>query len=100
VNVVPRDALTLKTLLHLADRVTVALPHPVAYAAADLLWTTGFGEAPGGFVDYARFSCVADGDRALREMAFSPRHGTKDALFAFLGRKGAAVRRRTLELRA
>jgi UDP-glucose 4-epimerase len=85
VNVVPRDAVSLKALLHLAGRLTVPVIHPLAHAAADLLWSAGLAEAPGAFVDYARFPCVADGGRARREMAFEPRFGSRDALFDFLG---------------
>jgi UDP-glucose 4-epimerase len=84
VNVVPRDAMSLLTALHLAEKVTVPVPHPMAYAAADLLWGAGVGEAPGAFVDYARFLCVADGEKARRVLGFAPRFRSRDALDAFL----------------
>jgi UDP-glucose 4-epimerase len=84
VNVVPRDAMSLLTALHLAEKVTVPVPHPVAYAGADLLWASGVGEAPGAFVDYARFLCVADGGKARRELRFEPRYRSREALDAFL----------------
>jgi UDP-glucose 4-epimerase len=83
-NVVPRDSLSLLTALHLADKVTVPVPHPVAYAGADALWGAGLGTAPGGFVDYVRYPCIAEGARARREMGFSARHRSRDALAAFL----------------
>jgi UDP-glucose 4-epimerase len=83
-NVVPRESLSLLTALHLADKVTVAVPHPAAYAGADLLWNAGLGTAPGAFVDYVRYPCVADGERARREMGFRARHGSREALEAFL----------------
>jgi UDP-glucose 4-epimerase len=79
-NVVPRRPMTLLTALHLAEKVTVPLPHPLARMAADLLWTSGLGEAPGGFVDYARFSFVADGDKARRQLGFEARFDSREAL--------------------
>jgi UDP-glucose 4-epimerase len=79
-NVVPADATTLLTLLHLAGKVTVHVPHPLAYSLADLAWSLGIGEAPGGFVDYVRYPCVADGAKARRELGFEPRHRCRDAL--------------------
>jgi UDP-glucose 4-epimerase len=93
-NVVPRDTLSLLTILHLAGKVTVPIPHPLAYALADGLWAMGLGEAPGGLVDYVRFLCVADGERARRELGFEARHGSREALMAYLayrypGRFGA-----------
>ncbi len=83
-NVVPRDTLTLLTALHLSDKLTVPVPHLVAYPGADFWWAMGVGEAPGGFVDYARYLFVADGEKARREMGFEPRYTSREALTAFL----------------
>jgi UDP-glucose 4-epimerase len=83
-NVVPRDSISLLTALHLADKVTVALPHPAAYAGADLFWSLGLGTAPAGFVDYVRYPCIAEGGRARRELGFEARYRSREALAAFL----------------
>jgi UDP-glucose 4-epimerase len=83
-NIVPRGTLSLLTALHLAEKLTIGVPHPIAYAMADLLWATGLGEAPGGFIDYVRFLCVADGERARRALAFEARHDSREALMAYL----------------
>lgn len=83
-NVVPRDTIALRTALHLADRVVVSLPHPLAYGLADLAWAAGVGEAPAGFVDYIRYLFVADGEKARRELRFDARHGSKAALMDYL----------------
>jgi len=83
-NVVPRDTLSLLTILHLAGKVTFPVPHLLAYALADALWSVGVGEAPGGFIDYVRFLCVADGDRARRELGFESGYGSREALMAYL----------------
>lgn len=84
VNVVPSDTISLLTALHLAEKLTVAVPHPLAYALSDLLWASGVGEAPGAFVDYVRFLFVADGEKARRVMGFKARHRSRDALVAYL----------------
>src|SRR6185503_11510813 len=73
-NVAPRDALTLLTILHMAEKVTVPVPHPLARTLADSLWAAGVGEAPGGFIDYVRFPFLADGAKAARELGFEARH--------------------------
>jgi UDP-glucose 4-epimerase len=83
-NVTPRDSLSLLTVLHLAEKVTLPVPHPLAYALADALWAAGLGEAPGGFLDYVRFVFVADGERARRELGLVPRYGSREALMAYL----------------
>jgi UDP-glucose 4-epimerase len=70
--------------LHLAEKLTVAVPHPLAYALSDFLWASGVGLAPGAFVDYVRFLCVADGEKARRVLGFQARHRSRDALVAYL----------------
>jgi len=49
-NVVPSRPIPLLTALHLAGKIPVPVPHPLAYPAADLMWAAGVGEAPGGRV--------------------------------------------------
>lgn len=83
-NVVPTHPIPLATALHLAAKIPVAVPHPVAYVAADALWATGIGDAPGGFVDYARYPCVADGEKATRELGWTASHSSREALEAYL----------------
>jgi len=83
-NVVPRSSISLLTALHLAEKLTVPVPHPLAYSLADLLWGSGLGEAPGGFVDYVRFLFVADAARARRVLGFEARHGSREALMDYL----------------
>lgn len=83
-NVVPKRPIPLLSALHLAEKVPVPVPHPVAYAAADLLWAAGVGQAPAGFVNYVRFPFVADGERARREMGFVARHSSREALMSYL----------------
>jgi UDP-glucose 4-epimerase len=83
-NIVPRRPIPLVTALHLASKIPVFVPHPVAYAASDLLWSTGLAEAPGGFVDYVRYPIVADGEKARKVLGFDPRHSSRDALQAYL----------------
>jgi len=83
-NVVPRASITLATALHLADKIPIPIPHPLAYAASDLSWSAGLGEAPGWFVDYVRYPFVADGEKAEREMGFAARYSSREALESYL----------------
>jgi len=83
-NIVPQGSIALATALHLAEKIPVPVPHPVAYAGADLLWAAGLGQAPTGFVDYVRYPFLADGEKAERELDFRARHSSREALFAYL----------------
>jgi hypothetical protein len=81
---VPSRPIPLLTALHLAAKVPVAIPHPAAYVAADVLWSAGLVDAPGGFVDYARYPFLGDGEKARRDLGFTPRHSSRHALMAYL----------------
>ena len=47
---------------------------PGGLPGADFWWAMGVGETPGGFVDYARYLFVADGEKASGELGFQARH--------------------------
>jgi UDP-glucose 4-epimerase len=98
-NVVPTDTITLLTALHLSDKLTVPVPHLLAYPGADFWWGTGVGEAPGGFVDYMRYLFVADGEKARRELGFEARHTSREALMAFLEYRYPSAAARSREAR-
>jgi len=83
-NVVPVRAIPLLAALHLAEKLPVPIPHPMAYPAAELLWSAGFAGAPAGFVDFVRFPFLADGDKARRELGFRARYSSREALEAYL----------------
>ncbi len=83
-NVVPRRPIGLLAALHLAGKLPVAVPHPVAYAAADLLWAAGLGQAAAGFLEFVRYPLVADGEKAGRELGWQARHSSKEALLAYV----------------
>jgi len=84
VNVVPKAPIPLLTAVHLAGKIPAPIPHPLAYLAGDLLWAAGLGAAPGAFAHYARFGCVADGERAQRELGFVPRYSSREAVLAYV----------------
>jgi UDP-glucose 4-epimerase len=83
-NIVPRASIPLVAALHLAGKLPVSVPHPLAYAVSNVLWAAGLAEAPGAFVDYVRYGCVADGAKASRELGFQARYSSRDAMLAYL----------------
>ena len=83
-NVVPARPLPLLAALHLAGKVAVPVPHPVALLAAETLWAAGLAQAPAGFVDYVRFPVLGDGEKARRELGFVAGRSSREALEAYL----------------
>jgi UDP-glucose 4-epimerase len=93
-NIVPSRPIPLLAALHLAARIPLPVPHPIAYPAADLLWAAGLSGAPGRFIDFVRYPFLGDGEKARRELPFTARHSSREALEAYLGdrRTRAALR--------
>jgi len=97
-NIAPTSSIPLQAALHLADKIPVPVPHPVAYAASEMLWATGLAEAPGAFVDYVRFLFVADGSKAQCELGFTARHSSREALRDYMSYRYPERSRRAAEV--
>ncbi len=82
-NIVGDGVLPLSTVIQLAGRVSLPIPHPVIYPIARALWAAQLSEAPPTFIDYARWLCVADGDKALHELKFRPAFTTREAVLDY-----------------
>jgi UDP-glucose 4-epimerase len=82
-NVVGDGVLPLSTVIKLAGRVALPVPHPIARQMASALWLAQVAEAPATFLDYLEYICVADGEKAAREMGFRPAYTTREALSDF-----------------
>jgi UDP-glucose 4-epimerase len=82
-NVVGDGVLPLSTVVKLAGRVAVPVPRSVAKALVGALWLTQVAEAPPSMLDYLQYLCVADGERAKRELGFSPAYTTRESLLDF-----------------
>jgi len=82
-NIVSEGVLPLSTIIRLAGRAALPIPHPMASPLAGALWAAQLAEAPPGFVDYLRYLCVADGERAASEMGFRAAYSTREAVLDF-----------------
>jgi UDP-glucose 4-epimerase len=75
--------LPLTTIIKLAGRVAAPIPHVMFPALAGALWIAQLSEAPAAFLDYLRYVCVADGEKARAEMGFIPAYTTREALIDY-----------------
>jgi UDP-glucose 4-epimerase len=83
-NIVGEGVLPLSTVIKLASRPSLPLFHPIAETLIAASWAAQAAYAPPSFLRYLRYLCIADGDRAAREMGFSPVYTTREALFDYL----------------
>ena len=81
-NVVGPGVVSFSGLVRLAGGHVVPLPGGVARAALGVLGRLGLSSGKPGLLDYIRYSWVADGSRAERELGFVPRYDTRAAAAA------------------
>lgn len=84
-NIVGEGVLPLSKVIGLVGRPSVPAPHPLVHPLTSALWAAQLSEAPPTFLDYLRWICVADGDRALAELQFRPSFTTREAVVDFAG---------------
>jgi len=83
-NIVGDGVLPLSTVIKLAGRITLPVPHPLARTLTALGWVAQLVEAPPTFLKYLRFLCVADGARAQTALGFTPAYTSREALLDFV----------------
>jgi UDP-glucose 4-epimerase len=82
-NIVGDGVLPLSTVIKLAGRIAIPVPHPIAETVGTFAWVAQLAEAPPTFLKYLRFLCVADGQKAREKMGFRPAYATREALVDF-----------------
>ncbi len=82
-NIVGDGVLPLSTVIKLAGRLDLPIPHPLARTLGAALWLAQLSPAPPTFLPYLRFLCVADGAKAKDSMGFRPAYTTREAVLDF-----------------
>ena len=93
-NIVGDGVLPLSTVVKLLGHTNLPLPHFFAQRIAELLWAAGFSAVPPSMLRFMRHLCVADGERAKREMGFLPGYTSREAVLEL----GATLRLREARL--
>ena len=93
-NIVGDGVLPLSTVIKLAGRIAMPLPHLLADPLVAAAWMAQLADAPPSFLRYLRFLCVADGALARRRLGFRPAYTTREAVVDY----ASAQRLRDLKL--
>jgi len=83
-NLAGDGVLPLSTLLRLAGKRALPLPHPLLYRVGHLESIARTGDPPAALLDYLRFLWVVDTRRAREELGFDPVYTTKEAWMSFV----------------
>jgi UDP-glucose 4-epimerase len=82
-NIVADGVLHLSAVDRIAGQVALPIPHFLSQRLGNFLWTLQACPIPPRLLDYLRYPCVADGQRARNELGFEPRYSTRDTLLDF-----------------
>lgn len=82
-NIVGAGTLYYMDVIRLGGKVALPVPHFLGYPAADALFNLQLSVVPGSFLNYFRFSWVADDKRMTTKMGFFPQFTSRGALLAF-----------------
>lgn len=81
-NVVGPGELPLSEILRELGRSPLPVPHPLAGPLLGVLWRGRVTSFPVPELDHIRYVCMVDGERARRELGFSPRHTLRETIHA------------------
>ncbi|PIE19416.1 MAG: hypothetical protein CSA65_02490 [Proteobacteria bacterium] len=88
-NIAGEGVLPLSTILALSGRLPLPLPYRMLVPAIRLLWMSQLVEAPPLFIDFLRYSCVAETRKAIQEMGFFAQQDVRQVVRGFA--EGAAA---------
>ena len=84
-NVASQGVLPLSTVLAMAGRLAIPLPHSIAFPLSKVLWMTQVFDAPPMYFDFMRYLCVADTSKVENEMGVSPAYSIRQIVREFAG---------------
>ncbi len=91
-NIVGEGVMPLSRAIRIAGRPSVPLPQSLLSLVTDIAWNLGMGLSPSLHLPFLKYPCVADGEKARRELGFVPVYTSQEALLSFAGSKTASSR--------
>lgn len=83
-NIVGHGVMPLSRALAMAQRIRVPVAGPLLYAIGRLLWQLDLSAVPAMHLNFLKYPCVADGERARRGLGFTAVYSTQEALLSFI----------------
>lgn len=82
-NIAGEGVLPLSKAVRLVGRRRLPMTRPMTAVSLGILWAARRGAIPSSFVDYVQYACVADSERARRQLGFFPLHSSQEAVIAY-----------------
>lgn len=84
VNIVGAGVIPLSRALAMARRLHVPIAYPLFQLTAALCWHANISDAPAAHINFLKYPCIADGERARRHLGFTPVYSSQEALLSFV----------------
>ncbi len=84
-NIVGRGVLPFSTILKLSGKIGIPIPYKIAYSMVGVLWSANLSPVPPTFLDFLKYTWLADGAKAKKIMKFEARYKIKDTLKSLTG---------------
>src|SRR4030095_9569697 len=84
-NIVGQGVLPLSRVIRILGKIHLPLPELVVKNLVQLFWYADMSPAPASYLNFLKYLCVADGEKAKNELRFVPKYTTRETLLSFVG---------------
>ncbi len=84
-NIVGDGVLPLTRVSRILGKIQIPMPEFVMKQLVQILWYGSMSPAPASFLNFLKYMCVAEGEKAKTVMNFKPRYSTRETLLSFVG---------------
>jgi len=84
-NIVGQGVLPLSRVIGIMGKIQIPLPEIIMKEMVQLLWYADWSPAPASYLNFLKYLCIADGEKAREVMGFIPRYSTRETLLSFVG---------------
>jgi UDP-glucose 4-epimerase len=84
-NIVGPGVLPLSRVIGIMGKLQIPLPEFIMKEMVQLLWYAELSPAPASYLNFLKYLCIADGEKARKVMGFVPRYSTRETLLSFVG---------------
>jgi UDP-glucose 4-epimerase len=84
-NIVGEGVLPLSRVIRIAGKIHIPIPEILMKNLVQFLWYADMSPAPASYLNFLKYLCIADGEKAKKVMEFNPKYSTREALLSFVG---------------
>ena len=91
-NIVGDGVMPFSRALRLLNKTSVPMPAMLLSLFADIAWGLDMGFAPAKHIAFLKYPCVADGEKARRDLGFVPVYTSQETVLSFVGNEQEPIR--------